>query len=364
MAERHEVTVVTGTKSDTVRTERMEDVGIIRIPALKHDPSRWLYFSYLAGHYIKNLDRQKRFDLVHFLDGHPGYAYRGASVCTLHQSFNQRLKADGGRPYHSSMFNLLKRYPYYRLSRWLEKRAVRNATNLISVSLATKQEFVENYSINPTKIQVIYNGIDTDFFKPVCTNNIKKRLKLDGERIILYVGFSTPRKGVEHLARAFNRLPYRQCKLIMVGKWEKGYREKFYRCLGSSSDRVIEAGYVEDHEMPALYSLADIFVLPSLLEGFGFPIVEAMACKTPVIGTNVGAIPEIIGDCGIVVQPRDCNQLKQAINQLLSDHSKRKLLQTKSRKRVRSLFSETSMIEKTDLFYHKVIRSMKKQQAI
>ena len=117
------------------------------------------------------------------------------------------------------------------------------------------------------------------------------------------------------------RIRTKPVKLILVGKWEKGYKEAFDRKFSSMKQNIIETGYVKDEDLPAYYSLADIFVLPSLLEGFGFPLAEALSCGTPVISTSAGSIPEVVGPCGILVPPRDATRLAEAIDRLLTDTS-------------------------------------------
>lgn len=359
LAFNHHVTFISSKIKGTYRTEWIDNIHIIRIPVPYYDPSKWIGFGYQAAQFLIKQRASRHFDIVHFLDAHLGYAYRGQFVATLHQSFNQRVKGSNSLPYASSFSNLIKRYPYYIFSRFLEKKALKNASAFISVSNATKYEFIQNYNIAPSIVDVVYNGIDTDLFKPSDTKYLKKKLGLHDEKILLYVGFTTPRKGVETLAQALVMLREQNIKLIIVGKWEKGYREKFFRYLGVNRGKVIEAGYVHDNEMPAYYSLADIFVLPSLLEGFGFTLVEAMACRAPVVSTNVGAIPEVIGDCGIIISPQNSGLLAETIDRLLLDRQLAEELKERSRQRVCEKFRESVMIEKTIGFYRKVIDAKK-----
>jgi glycosyltransferase involved in cell wall biosynthesis len=346
--------MVTAKSNSRITTEKLDGIRVIRIPVSKYDPSKWISFGYLAENFLIQLCRKENFDAIHFLDAHVAFNFRGSFVATLHQSFNQRMHGDHGLPYHSSTLNLAQRYPYYLIARLLERKALNKCNAFISVSQATKKEFVQNYKINPSKIEVIYNGIDTSFFKYRNANWLKHQLGLADEKILLYVGFSTPRKGLETLAQALNLLKETNLKLVMVGKWEKGYREKFYNAVGKNKPRIIEAGYVPDQDMPQYYCLADVFVLPSLLEGFGFPLVEAMACGTPIISTDVGAIPEVVGDCGIIVPPKDSRQLAQSIDRLIKDDALRENYKRKSRQRVCDNFSEQAMVAKTLNVYQKV----------
>jgi glycosyltransferase involved in cell wall biosynthesis len=351
LASRHQVTVVTSRPPGTVAEEDIAHVRVVRIATPEFDPSRWVAFGYLAARQADDLMRREQFDALHFLDAHVGYACRGRFSASLHQSFRQRLQGDGRLPYHSSLRNLVQRLPYYRFAKVLERRAVKRATRLISISGATRDEFANNYGVDPSQIEVIHNGIDTELFKPTESRRLKEKLGLGHEKILLYVGFSTARKGLEHLAQALRELRHRDVRLVIVGTWERGYRERFYRYLGDARHRVLEVGYVGDEEMAQYYSLADVFVLPSLLEGFGYPVVEALACGTPVIGTSAGSIPEVVGDCGIIVPPRDAGALAEAIDRMLSDGELREGIRSRSRNWVCENFSRDMMITRTEAFF-------------
>ena len=351
LAKKHDITVITQQPEGTQREEYIDNVKVIRIPLSKLDKTKWISFGYKASKLVSKLDKKEKFDIVHFTDVHFGYAYSKPFVATLHQSFNQRLKGAGMFPYHSSLLNLVERYVYYNLAKTLEKKAVKKAFRLASVSDATKKEFVKNYNITSSKIEVIYNGIDTNFFHPVDPHKLKKDLGIvNNQKILLYVGFTTPRKGVEYLADALKEINH-DFILIMIGKWESGYKEIFYQHVDEMSDKILEVGYVDDKDMPYYYSLADIFVLPSLLEGFGFPLAEALSCETTVVSTNVGSIPEVVGECGIIVPPMDATALANGINRLIDDDDLRRKFGICGRSRVNKYFSDVSMINKMIEFY-------------
>jgi glycosyltransferase involved in cell wall biosynthesis len=346
--------MVTAQFNPRITCEKLDGIRVIRIPVSKYDPSKWISFGYRVGSFLTKLCRKEKFDIIHFLDAHVAFNFRGFFVSTLHQSFNQRMHGNFGLPYHSSIFNLIQRYPYYAAANLIEKIAVNKCQAFISVSRATKTEFVRNYKIKSSKIEIIYNGIDTNLFKYTNADWLKHKLGFADEKILLYVGFSTPRKGLQVLAQALKFVRVKNIKLIIVGKWEKGYRDVFFRHLPEIKDKIFEVGYIADRDLPSYYSLADIFVLPSLLEGFGFPLVEAMACETPVISTDVGSIPEVVGDCGIIVPPKDSRQLAQSIDRLIKDKALREKYKRKSRQWVCDNFSEQAMVAKTLKFYQQV----------
>jgi len=318
--------------------------------------TNWILHGVRGARYLRGLEEQEGYDVVHFVNARLAYRYRGVFLASVFQTITQQLSAAGGLPYHSSLGNLAARYVYYNLVRLLTERpSFARASCLIAGSHATRKELLEHYGVEPKKVEVVWQGIDTSFFKRWDADSLRRRLNLERKKVVLYVGFSSPRKGVEYLARALNRLPP-SVKLITVGRWEAGYRQRFLRALGENSSRVVDVGYVPDEEMPLYYSLADVFALPSLLEGFGLPLIEAMACQTPVVATNVGSIPEVVGDCGLLVPPRDSDALAEAIGQLLEDDALQERLGKEGRQRVEQYFTQEEMVRRTIAVYEKFAR--------
>jgi glycosyltransferase involved in cell wall biosynthesis len=168
--------------------------------------------------------------------------------------------------------------------------------------------------------------------------------------VLVHIGFSTPRKGLEYLSAGLHLLPA-DVRLIIVGTWEPGYRSKVVAAAGSTWDRVIETGSVADEMIPMYLSLADVFVLPSLLEGFGIPLLEAMACGTPVVATSAGSIGEIVDGCGLLVPPGDTMALVAALTRLLQDDELRHRLSVAARERAISLFDAHKVIGELERLY-------------
>ncbi len=344
----HIVTVIAAHRPGTFRRTVSDNLCIERIPIGYSD---WITYSWWAARYVEKLQCEKTFNIVHFLDVHFAWAYRGSFVASLLQSFRQRLTADNGQPYASSRHNRLFRKVYYTVARkWMEQTALRRADGFVALSCATRDEFVNHYKISPQKITVVPEAVDLLQFAPQETVALRQRLGLQNNRIIVYVGFSTPRKGLEYLAAGLHLLPS-DVRLIIIGRWDLNYRARVIATAGSAWQYVIELGDVPDVDIPCYLSLADLVVLPSLLEGFGLPALEALACGTPVVATMVGALAEVIGSCGALVPPRDTSALIEAIISLLNNDERLNELRIQARQRAISLFHPSRAYDGIMQFY-------------
>lgn len=341
----HQVTVIA---SDYGGGRPRDDVGGVQLVRVPIGATNWIGFSYRAARQLDGLQRAARFDVVHFLDLHFAYAYCGDYVATLVQPFGLRLQAKGRLPYSHSLPNLAFRYAYYALaSLTLERRAAARARKLLATCHAVRDAFLRQHPAVGERTIVVPLGVDTARYHRQDASGLRDRLGLVGKQVLLYAGFSTPRKGLEYLGQALDGLgPH--VRLLIVGKWERGYRERFHRSLSASSaPRVIEVGYIPDEEMPLYYSLADVFVLPSLLEGFGLTLAEAMACGAPIVATNVGSIPEVVGEGGLLVPAKDPKSLAKAVEALLVNEEQRRTLAALGRERVLALYTKERMVRQT-----------------
>ncbi len=185
--------------------------------------------------------------------------------------------------------------------------------------------------------------------------DLRRRLRLEGRRVLLFVGFITPRKGLDYLAQAMHMLPA-DVHLLIVGRWGPNCRTRFLRALGSAAGRVHEIGFVPDEERPCYYSMADVYVSPSLLEGLGITPIEALACGTPAVVTSASSGPEEVGDAGIVVSPCDPEALARGIRLLLEDDDLRQRLGQRGRERVLRHFSYRRMAELTLQTYERFLQ--------
>jgi glycosyltransferase involved in cell wall biosynthesis len=308
-----------------------------------------------AARYLRS--RHKEFDVVHFANVHFAYAYHGSFVASAFQSFRQQLTSHHGRPYHTSRSNFLLRLVYYQGARLaMERPSVHRAKHIIMSSIATQQEFVEFYGVKPERTTLVYLGIDLRPFEALPTKaEARERLGLCTDTpVLLYVGFSTPRKGVEYLAQALH-IMQTPAHVLMVGKWEARYLERFLTALGDARSRVRMVGYVPDKDLLDYFAAADAFVLPTLLEGFGIPIVEAMAAGLPVVTTRGGSAGEVVGDAGLVVPSGESQELASALDRVLCNPELTESLRQTGRQRVRALFDERRMAVEIEAVYRRVL---------
>ena len=203
--------------------------------------------------------------------------------------------------------------------RFTQRRAARTARRVIAVSERTRQDLVERYVVDdPEKIQVVYNGVDHARFRPaeVDVEAVARRFGVPYP-FILCVGSLMPWRNAPRLLRAAARLRF---GLLFVGRdiWGADPTQRLAAEHGWSWARF--AGYVADRDLPSLYAAASVFAYPSLYEGFGIPPLEAMACGTPVVASTAGALPEVLGDSALLVDPRDENALAEALEAAAADH--------------------------------------------
>lgn len=354
----HKITVVTSERPDHMLVEKVHlppGINVVRVPIGRAD---WIGFGWQAAKYLRS--HQFNFDIVHFADVHFAYNYHGPFIATVFQSFRQRLLAHKGRPYCTDNLDCLFRLLYYNGARWLmERPAVQRARHLIAVSNTVRQEFVEHYAVEPKRISVIYVGINIQRFEKLLPREeARQRLKLPIDKpILLYVGFSTPRKGLEYLAQALQKMRV-SAVLVIVGNWEARYYKHFIKMLDEKRSHIIITGYVPDADLPLYYAAANVFVLPSLLEGFGIPLIEAMAAGVPVITTSGGAAGEVVGNCGLVVPPASSDALAWAIDRILSEPDLAHQLSQAGRHRVHTLFDERHIVAEYEALYYQLLNKI------
>jgi len=254
---------------------------------------------------------------------------------------------------HDLIFRHLPQH-HKPLNRWYLNLTLplycRRADHIIAVSEQTRRDLIALYRLPPTKISVIYEAADSRFGpqppEAVAATRVRYHLP---ERYLLFVGTIEPRKNLVRLLAAFERLHAEGLTdaLVIVGKRGWLYDDFFGRLENSPAKQaVIFPGFVPDADLPAVYAGAQALALPSLYEGFGLPVLEAMACGTPVVCSNTSSLPEIVGvpsagsplpsvgDCAgqaaaLLVDPTDVDALASALGRLLADHELQQELRVK-----------------------------------
>ena len=203
---------------------------------------------------------------------------------------------------------------------WSTRFSTRFAAHLIADSHATRDDLIHFYHAPPEKIAVVYPGRD-ETLRRVDPAPVRAKYNLP-EHYFLHVGTLQPRKNLVRLIEAFASLhahsPFSNLQLLLAGKpgW---LSQPILDQARQHPDRVRLLDYVPDEDLAGLYSGASAFVFPSLYEGFGFPVLEAMACGVPVICSNTSSLPELAGEAALLVNPTDTVALASALTRLLSD---------------------------------------------
>jgi glycosyltransferase involved in cell wall biosynthesis len=240
-------------------------------------------------------------------------------------------------------------------------RSAHRARLVLTVSEFTKKCLVEYYGLDERKIVVTYHGISS-IYRPVrdpaALERIRVKHKLP-ERFILYVGKLQARKNLPRLLSAFRSLVQQGAiphHLVLVGKRTWTSEETFAAIDAPElKGRVIVTGEVPLDELALLYAAAEMFVFPSLAEGFGLPPLEAMACGTPVVSSNATSLPEVVGDAGLLVDPYDVDALAKAIVEVASSDRLRRDLSDRGIARA-ATFSNRRMAELTHQAYQAAAR--------
>ena len=219
------------------------------------------------------------------------------------------------------------------------KRSVRLATHVLADSQSTKNDLIELYSTPENKITVLYPGVSSDFrpiIDPAKLRQVRKRYKLGEEPFVLSVGTLQPRKNHLTLIKAFElALGDSEYNLVLAGGKGWSY-EEVYDLVESRGlqNRILFPGFVAEEDLSALYSSANIMTFPSLYEGFGLPVLEAMACGLPVIASSVSSLPEVTGNAALLVDPGNVDDMADAMLKLVKNVDLRKRLRNKGFKRV------------------------------
>ena len=225
-------------------------------------------------------------------------------------------------------------------ARYVVSIGLKKVKRVIAISESTKRDIVDIFGCSPNQIEAIHLGCDTGFSSAHDENEARKVLARYGilGEYFLFAGANRPHKNLVRLVRAFSRIAddLPDHVLVIIGSRYSGYTEPQETVTKVGlQDRVRFLGHIPDEELVHFYVSAVSFVFPSLYEGFGLPILEAMACGTPVISSNVTSMPEIAGDAAILVDPMDVADLAEAMRTVALDSKLRQTLIEKGMRRAK-----------------------------
>lgn len=273
----------------------------------------------------------------------------------------------------------------YFLSRWIENHAYNTADGIIAVSQQMKTDVIEAYGVSPERVTVIHNGIDPEYYKPTFDNDLLLEYGINPEiPFVLFVGRITRQKGISQLisaAKYFNK----NCQVVLCAgapdtpEIAKETEELIIELKSQRDGFILISEMLPREKIKVLYSHARVFACPSLYEPFGIINLEAMACETPVVGSAVGGIPEIIieGETGFLIplesisrtdfNPKNPERFQkdfaQKVNLLLDNKELADTMGKAGRQRVLDKFSWESIAKTTFNYYAEVIAKFEKEKA-
>lgn len=238
--------------------------------------------------------------------------------------------------------------------------SVKKAKGIIVPSNTTRKDLLKRFPAAENKIRVVPLGVSDDF-RVIHDNekfaDIREKHSIP-EKFILFVGRNEPKKNLDGLVKAYHMLRINKPtghKLVIAGKegWANPEIQRHIRDLGLQKE-IVFTGFIPPEELPYLYNMADLFVFPSLYEGFGLPVLEAMACGVPVIASDRGAVPEIAGEAAILLDPLDATAMADAMREVLANKAVSKGLAEKGLQRA-GAFSWRRTAEETEKFYRDML---------
>jgi len=296
--------------------------------------------------YIKRVYDQQPFDLLRV------HSLRFAGPAALWARRRYRLPVPVVAHHHHVDRNWLNPL--------IERRVIEACDLVITVSGFSRRQLAEELNVDVSHVAVVYNGISRSLKPQARDRALAEKLRLDGCKVLLFLGGLKPRKNLPFLLEVFSNVAAKlgdEVRLIIAGSGseEKGLRRKAKDL--DIADKIIFTGYVPEADKAKLYNLADVYVHSSSLEGFGMTAGEAMACGKPVVATAVGSLPEVIvdGETGFLVPLGDRRRFAERIMALLQNESMARQFGEASRRRVEASFRWETVARRLVDLYQQVL---------
>jgi len=287
-------------------------------------------------------------DILHVPHSNIPWFYRGKIAVTIHDLTHLIYPKFTPHKKYARISGLVHLYFYF-----LNWFACKRACHIIAISKNTKKDIMNFFKIDPKKISVVHSGVCEEFIikEKSAVEYLREKYSIPyNKKVLLYVGNLTPHKNVERLISAFAKMQNKNdCCLVLAGKaFDIFSGNQKAKELGIEKS-VVQMGFISQEELIDLYNLADLFVFPSIYEGFGLPVLESLACGTPVACSNTSSLPEVGGEFAFYFNPLDENDIaKQIENALHSKQDPKELrnyaLQFSWKKTAEKIFSILSLL--------------------
>jgi glycosyltransferase involved in cell wall biosynthesis len=315
-----------------------------------------LSFGMRAYSYLRNGSRYKKYDVIHdnqsLSYSIPKIQELGIPVVTtIHHPI--AIDRDLAVMAAKSLWQKIAIRRWYAFTN-MQVKVAKKLTHFITGSQNSYLQIMDVFQLPRGSLRVIYDGVDTSVFRKA------PEVKRSPNQLLVINSGDIPLKGLKYLLEAVATLKLQQkVHLTIVGTpMKNGATQGLIDRLGIT-DCVTRLGHIDTEELVRHYSSATIVVVPSVYEGFGLPAAEAMCCKTPVISTTAGALPEIVGDAGVLVPPADSRALVEAISGLMNNPGKRRQLGEMGHKRVTGMFNWKNTAAQTVEVYKEAVQRWK-----
>ena len=271
-------------------------------------------------------------------------------VSTIHHPIQIDYEAAIEQQTDSLQRSLIKRWFYFL---HMQRSVASRLRHVVTVTDQSKEDIIRTFGVPRDNISVVYNGIDTDHFRPM------PELDRDPYHIVTTASSDQPLKGLKHLIAALKSLveTHPNVTLSIIGKLsERGHNSQLIQKLGLT-EHIKYHCQLTTQQICNLYAKATIAVVPSEYEGFGFPAGEAMACGVPIVATKAGGLTEVVGDAGIMIPPKEPQPMAEAIRTLINSPQQQKYFSEKGLQRIQSNFSWKEAALKISNLYKTAIRS-------